>query len=395
MIAASPLPIDAVLPQVRAALASHGGAVLQAAPGAGKTTRVPLALLQEPWLKGQRILMLEPRRLATRAAARFMASTLGEKPGETVGFRVRLESQVSPRTRIEVVTEGILTRRLQHDPSLEGVGLVIFDEFHERSLNGDLGLALTLESQGALRPDLKILVMSATLDGAAVAALLGDVPVVTSEGRVYPVETRYVPRDPQRRFDADMASLIRRALREEAGSVLAFLPGEGEIRRVAALLADAGLPADTGVQPLYGALPPAEQDAAIRPAAAGARKVVLATTIAETSLTIEGIRVVVDGGQKRAPRFDPRHRHGAAGHGARLRRVGGSAPRPRRAPGARASAIACGARRRCAALPPSTSRRSSPPTWRRWRWISRPGASPIRGSSAGSMRRQRRPMTRR
>jgi ATP-dependent helicase HrpB len=306
MIASSPLPINAVLPQVRAALAKHGGAVLQAAPGAGKTTRVPLALLQEPWLKGQRILMLEPRRLATRAAARFMASTLGEKPGETVGFRVRLESQVSSRTRIEVVTEGILTRRLQHDPALEGIGLVIFDEFHERSLDGDLGLALTLESQGALRPDLKILVMSATLDGAAVAGLLGDVPVVTSEGRVYPVETRYVPADPQRRFDADMASLIRRALREEAGSVLAFLPGEGEIRRVASLLAESGLPADTSIHALYGALPPAEQDAAIRPAAAGARKVVLATTIAETSLTIEGIRVVVDGGQKRAPRFDPR-----------------------------------------------------------------------------------------
>jgi ATP-dependent helicase HrpB len=306
MSASSPLPIDAVLPQVRAALAGHGGAVLQAAPGAGKTTRVPLALLQEPWLKGQRILMLEPRRLATRSAARFMAATLGEKPGETVGFRVRLESQVSARTRIEVVTEGILTRRLQHDPALDGVGLVIFDEFHERSLDGDLGLALTLESQGVLRPDLKILVMSATLDGAAVAALLGDVPVVASEGRAFPVETRYVPADPQRRFDADMASLIRRALREEAGSVLAFLPGEGEIRRVAALLAESGLPADTSVHPLYGALPPAAQDAAIRPAAAGARKVVLATTIAETSLTIEGIRVVVDGGRKRAPRFDPR-----------------------------------------------------------------------------------------
>ena len=217
MSASSPLPIDAVLPQVRAALAGHGGAVLQAAPGAGKTTRVPLALLREPWLKGQRILMLEPRRLATRAAARFMAATLGEKPGETVGFRVRLESQVSARTRIEVVTEGILTRRLQHDPALEGVGLVIFDEFHERSLDGDLGLALTLESQGALRPDLKILVMSATLDGAAVAALLGDVPVVASEGRAFPVETRYVPADPQRRFDADMAALIRRALRGGGG----------------------------------------------------------------------------------------------------------------------------------------------------------------------------------
>jgi ATP-dependent helicase HrpB len=301
-----PLPIDAVLPSLRDALAAHGGAVLQAAPGAGKTTRVPLALLQEPWLDGRRILMLEPRRLATRAAARYMAATLGEKAGETVGFRVRLESQVSQRTRIEVVTEGILTRRLQHDPALEGVGLVIFDEFHERSLDADLGLALTLDAQEALRPDLKILVMSATLDGAAVASLLGGVPAIASEGRAFPVETRYVPRDPQRRFDADMAALIRQALREEEGSILAFLPGEGEIRRVAALLSDSGLPANASVHPLYGAMPPADQDAAIRPAAAGSRKVVLATTIAETSLTIEGIRVVVDGGQKRAPRFDPR-----------------------------------------------------------------------------------------
>jgi ATP-dependent helicase HrpB len=301
-----PLPIDAVLPALRDALAAHGSAVLQAAPGAGKTTRVPLALLQEPWLNGRRILMLEPRRLATRAAARYMAATLGEKAGETVGFRVRLESQVSPRTRIEVVTEGILTRRLQHDPALKGVGLVIFDEFHERSLDADLGLALTLDAQEALRPDLKILVMSATLDGAAVASLLGGVPVIASEGRAHPVETRYVPRDPQRRFDADMAALIRQAMREEEGSVLAFLPGEGEIRRVAALLLESGLPLNTSVHPLYGALPPADQDAAIRPAAAGSRKVVLATTIAETSLTIEGIRVVVDGGQKRAPRFDPR-----------------------------------------------------------------------------------------
>jgi ATP-dependent helicase HrpB len=300
------LPIDALLPALRQMLAAHPAAVLQAAPGAGKTTRVPLALLEESWLGGNRILMLEPRRLATRAAARRMASTLGEAVGETVGFRVRLESKVSLRTRIEVVTEGILTRRLQQDPSLEGIGLIIFDEFHERSLHGDLGLALTLEAQEALRPDLKILVMSATLDGTAVAALLGDAPVLKSEGRAFPVETRYAPRDPQRRFEDDIAVLVRRALREEDGSALVFLPGEREIRRVASLLAESELPAGTTVHGLYGALPPAEQDAAIQPALPGARKIVLATTIAETSLTIEGIRIVVDGGQKRAPRFDPR-----------------------------------------------------------------------------------------
>src|SRR5262245_10230044 len=306
MVPRDSLPIDALLPALREALAARPAAVLQAAPGAGKTTRVPLALLEESWLGPHRILMLEPRRLATRAAARRMAGTLGEAVGETVGFRVRLESKVSARTRIEVVTEGILTRRLQHDPSLEGIGLVIFDEFHERSLDGDLGLALTLEAQEALRPDLKILVMSATLDGTAVSALLGDGPVLKSEGRAFPVETRYAPRDAQRRFEDDIAALVRRVLREEEGSALVFLPGEREIRRVTSLLAESGLPANTGVHPLYGALAPAEQDAAIQPAPAAARKIVLATTIAETSLTIEGVRIVVDGGLKRAPRFDPR-----------------------------------------------------------------------------------------
>src|SRR5262245_19728609 len=306
MVPRDSLPIDALLPALREALAARPAVVLQAAPGAGKTTRVPLALLEESWLGPHRILMLEPRRLATRAAARRMASTLGEAVGETVGFRVRLESKVSARTRIEVVTEGILTRRLQHDPSLEGIGLVIFDEFHERSLDGDLGLALALEAQEALRPDLKILVMSATLDGTAVSALLGDGPVLKSEGRAFPVETRYVPRDTQRRFEDDVAALVRRALREEEGSALVFLPGEREIRRVTSLLAESELPADTSVHALYGALSPEEQDAAIQPAPAGARKIVLATTIAETSLTIEGVRIVVDGGLKRAPRFDPR-----------------------------------------------------------------------------------------
>jgi ATP-dependent helicase HrpB len=306
MTTPSPLPIDSLLPDLRQALARHSSAVLQAAPGAGKTTRVPLALLNEPWLAGRKIVMLEPRRLAARAAARFMAAQRGEAVGETVGFRVRLESKVSARTRIEVVTEGILTRRLQHDPALEGVGLVIFDEFHERSLDGDLGLALTLDSREGLRPDLKILVMSATLDGAAVASLLGDAPLLTCEGRAHAVGTRYAARDPRRRLEDDVASLVRRALREEPGSALVFLPGEREIRRAAALLAEGGLPPDTTVHPLYGALPAAEQDRAIAPAPPGGRKIVLATTIAETSLTIEGIRIVVDSGLKRAPRFDPR-----------------------------------------------------------------------------------------
>ncbi|WP_415836562.1 DEAD/DEAH box helicase, partial [Palleronia rufa] len=292
------LPIDAVLGELRAALASAGRAVLQAPPGAGKTTRVPLALLEQ--IPG-RIVMLEPRRLAARAAAERMARTLGERVGATVGYAVRGDRVVSEATRIEVVTEGILTRRLQRDPGLEGVGCVIFDEFHERSLNADLGLALVWEVRQALRADLAVVVMSATLDAGPVAALLGDAPVVTSAGRAFAVAPRWLERRVARdmRFDAAMAALIGRAVAEDAGGVLAFLPGEGEIRRVMARLDLPGVE----VRPLYGALPFAEQRAAIAPSPG--RKLVLATAIAETSLTIEDVRIVVDGGRARRARFDP------------------------------------------------------------------------------------------
>ncbi|MGE5546959.1 MAG: ATP-dependent helicase HrpB [Solirubrobacterales bacterium] len=299
------LPIDDVLPAIRSALASAPALVLQAPPGAGKTTRVPLALLAEPWLAGRRIVMLEPRRLAARAAAARMAETLGEGIGDTVGYRIRFEARVSARTRIEVVTEAILTRMLQDDPSLPGVGLVIFDEFHERSLNADFGLALCLETQGALRDDLKLLAMSATLDGAPIARLMGDCPVVTSEGRAFPVDTRFLARPEPRRFEDGVAAAVGQALAADDGDVLVFLPGTREIRRVETLLAD--LPAARGVMvaPLYGDLAQEAQDRALRPARDGRRKVVLATAIAETSLTIEGVRIVVDGGQMRVPRFDP------------------------------------------------------------------------------------------
>ncbi|WP_085852927.1 ATP-dependent helicase HrpB [Palleronia marisminoris] len=291
------LPIDAVLPEIRAALSAHGRVVLQAPPGAGKTTRVPLALLDQV---AGRIVMLEPRRLAARAAAERMAQTLGEPVGQTVGYAIRGERVTSDTTRIEVVTEGILTRRLQRDPELTGIGCVIFDEFHERSLNADLGLALVWEVRQALRDDLAIVVMSATLDAAPVARLL-DAPVVTSEGRAFPVTPRWLdqPLHKGARFDAAMADLIARAVAEEAGSILAFLPGEGEIRRTMSRLELPGVE----ILPLYGALPFAEQRAAIRPSQG--RKVVLATSIAETSLTIEDVRVVVDGGRARRARFDP------------------------------------------------------------------------------------------
>ncbi|MBI5163146.1 MAG: ATP-dependent helicase HrpB [Magnetospirillum sp.] len=296
------LPIDPLLPEIAAALSRSGALVLQAPPGAGKTTRVPPALLAQPWLSGQRILMLEPRRLAARAAAARMAEAFGEAVGETVGYRIRLDTRVGPNTRIEVVTEGILTRMLQRDPALPGIGLVIFDEFHERSLDADLGLALCIEARGALRDDLRLLVMSATLDGAPIARLLGDCPVVTSEGRAHPVATRFLARPAPRRFEAEMAAAIARAVDEDDGDVLAFLPGTAEIRRVEALLAE--MRDAVVVAPLYGDLPAAAQDRAIRPDPDGRRKVVLATGIAETSLTIEGVRVVVDGGLMRVPRFD-------------------------------------------------------------------------------------------
>jgi ATP-dependent helicase HrpB len=298
----SPLPIDDALPSLRAALAGGVSAVLQAPPGAGKTTRVPLALLAEPWLGGRRILMLEPRRLAARAAARRMAETLGEAVGATVGFRVRHETRVGPRTRIEVLTEGILTRMLLADPGVEDAGLLVFDEFHERSIHADLGLALALHSRDILRPDLRILVMSATLEGAAVAALLGGAPTITSPGLSFQVDTRYLPSRPAIRPDAATAAAVRTVLREEQGDVLAFLPGAGEIRRAQAMLAGV----DAEVLALHGNLPPDAQDRAIRPSPPGRRKVVLATSIAETSLTIEGVRVVVDSGWSRVPRYSPR-----------------------------------------------------------------------------------------
>ncbi|AWN38025.1 ATP-dependent helicase HrpB [Methylobacterium radiodurans] len=300
----SSLPIDAVLPRLRAALAERASAVLVAPPGAGKTTRVPLDLLDAPWLGDRRVILLEPRRLAARAAAERMAATLGERVGDTVGLRVRLGSKISGRTRIEVVTEGVFTRMILDDPELARFGAVLFDEFHERSLDADLGLALALDAQGALREDLRVLVMSATLDGARVAGLLGDAPVIASEGRAFPVETRYVERDPNLRIEAAMADLILRALRADPGSVLAFLPGQAEIRRVAEAL-EGRVGPEVDVAPLYGALTPAEQDRAVSPAARGRRKVVLATSIAETSLTIEGVRIVVDSGLARVPHYEP------------------------------------------------------------------------------------------
>lgn len=305
-----PFPIDELLPRLTASLAQGLNVVLQAPPGAGKTTRVPLALLEAAWLGDKKIIVLEPRRIAARAAARFMAGSLGESVGGTVGYRVRLDSQAGPNTRVEVVTEGILTRLLQDDPALQGVGVVIFDEFHERNLNSDLGLALCLDAQQGLRDDLRLLVMSATLDGAAVAKLLKDAPVLTSEGRSYPVAIRHRPvqvnfnRD-RRGFLQSVTRQILTALEEEGGSVLVFLPGAGEIRQVHAALQDATKQDDIMLAPLFGQLTAAEQDAAIRPAPAGKRKVVLATSIAETSLTIDGIRIVIDSGLMRTPRFDP------------------------------------------------------------------------------------------
>jgi ATP-dependent helicase HrpB len=308
----SGLPIDEVLPQLRAALAGHRNAVVEAPPGAGKSTVVPIALLDEPWLRGGKLIMLEPRRLATRAVAARMAATLGEAPGETVGYRMRMETRVSKRTRIEVVTEGVFTRMLQSDPALEGVGAVLFDEFHERSLHADTGLAFALDSQENLSPDLRLLVMSATLDGAAVAKLLGDAPVVTAAGRLYPVEVRYLgsgmpalPGPMAGRDSPEQAVVraIKRALDEAPGDMLVFLPGAGEIRRVQGMLNFVG--SDVDVYPLYGELAGGDQDAAIRPARDGRRKIVLATNIAETSLTIDGVRVVIDAGLERRSLFDP------------------------------------------------------------------------------------------
>jgi ATP-dependent helicase HrpB len=301
----TPLPIDAVLDELARTLAGHNAAVLVAPPGAGKTTRVPLALLDAPWINDRKIIVLEPRRIAARASAERMAQTLGERVGETVGYRVRFGSKVSRATRIEVVTEGIFSRQILDDPELSGVAAVLFDEFHERSLDADLGLALARDAQTGLREDLRILVMSATLDGARVAKLLGDAPVIASEGRAFPVETRYLGKKVDAPLERQMADAIAMALRADPGSVLAFLPGAAEIRRTQNFLGERVHDASIEIVPLFGALDAAVQDRAIAPAPKGQRKVVLATSIAETSLTIEGVRIVVDSGVARVPRYEP------------------------------------------------------------------------------------------
>lgn len=302
------MPIDEVIPEIKQRLEQSGAAVLIAEPGAGKTTRTPMELLQMPWMAGKGMILLEPRRMAARSAALYMAAQLGEPVGETVGYRIRSESKTSSRTRITVVTEGILTRMLQHDPALTGIGLILFDEFHERSIHADLGLALTLQSRELLRDDLRLLVMSATLDAEPVAALLGGAPVVESRGVMYPVETIYVGRPSQEPLEAAVARTVQRALAEREGSVLVFLPGANEIRRAQAALAGGVLPLPPGVEvaPLYGALPQQEQQRALAEAAAGCRKVVLATSIAETSLTVPGITAVIDCGLRRTALFSPR-----------------------------------------------------------------------------------------
>ncbi|MFZ5692061.1 MAG: ATP-dependent helicase HrpB [Pseudomonadota bacterium] len=301
----SPLPIDDALPALTQALRAREAAVLVAPPGAGKTTRVPLMLMDEPWAAGKKIIVLEPRRLAARAAAERMAKTLGEQVGNTVGLRVRFGSKISKRTRIEVVTEGIFTRMILDDPELTGIAAVLFDEFHERSLDADLGLAFARDAQQGLREDLKLLVMSATIDGARVAGRLGDAPQIESLGRAFPVETRYLPRDARAHIELQVADAVMRALRTDPGSVLVFLPGQAEIRRTETLLRERVTDPAVDIVALYGALDAQVQDRAIAPAPPGRRKVVLATSIAETSLTIEGVRIVIDSGLARVPRFEP------------------------------------------------------------------------------------------
>ncbi len=314
-LVASALPVDELIPALKQHLQETGAAVLIAEPGAGKTTRIPLALLEEAWLAGRRIVMLEPRRLAAISAARYMAATLGEKVGQTVGYRVALDTRVSAATRIEVVTEGVLTRMLQHDPSLEQVGLVLFDEFHERNLNADLGLAFTLESRSLLREDLRVLVMSATMEPQPVAQLLGDVPVLRSGGRSYPVETYYeagesaytLYRKPGARMEPKIVHVIHRALQEQEGELLVFLPGMREIRSVQNELLRSGqqLPAEVEVVILHGGLKAAQQDEAVRPRSDGTRRIILSTSLAESSVTIQGISVVIDSGLMRTRVFSP------------------------------------------------------------------------------------------
>jgi ATP-dependent helicase HrpB len=300
------LPIASALPAIKEALYARESAVLVAPPGAGKTTQVPLALLEEPWLEGRRILMLEPRRLAARAAARYMAASLKEQVGETVGYRVKMDTRVGPGTRIEVITEGVLTRLLQADPALEDVGLIIFDEFHERNLHADLGLALSQQSQSVLREDLRILIMSATLDAEPVSALLHNAPVIVSEGSAYPIETRYLSKPIGGHIEPAIVRTVLNALDRDIGDILVFLPGTAEIRRVEARLVERRLGNNTRLAPLYGSLSREAQDLAVSPCPPGERKVVLATSIAETSLTVEGVRIVIDSGLMRVPRFSPR-----------------------------------------------------------------------------------------
>ena len=363
----SRLPVAAVLDDLKTALGLSPSAVLVAPPGAGKTTAVPLALLDQPWLSGRRMLLLAPRRLAARAAAHRMAALLNQPVGETVGYRVRMESRVGPHTRIEVLTEGVLTRMLQHDPALTGVGLVIFDEFHERSLDADLGLALCRDIQGVLNEALRLLVMSATLDPVPVAALLDDAPLIRCDGRTFPVETRYVVRPQTRPVERAVAAVIRRSIAAGEGNLLVFLPGAPEIGRVARLLEKENLPSGWRVAPLYGNLPRSRQDEAIAPLPAGQHKVVLATSIAETSLTIEQIGVVVDSGLQRAPRFDP---------GSGMTRLvtlpvsRASADQRRDGPGAwgPASVTGSGTKRANRPFYPTTGRKSSTSTSPGWPW---------------------------
>lgn len=304
------LPIDNCLAELKTALQNHASAVLVAPPGAGKTTRVPIALLNEPWLGNGKIIMLEPRRIAARSAATFMAKLLGEKIGETIGYRVRMDSKTSAKTRVEVVTEGVFTRMILDDPELKGVAAILFDEFHERSLDADLGLALALDVQAAFRPDLRIVPMSATMDGARVSSLLDGedsaiaTPIIISEGRAFPIEIRYENKKPNERIEDAMVRITRKAHSEETGSILCFLPGQAEIMRVSERLKNT-LPDTTHITPLYGALSPKEQDIAIKAAPTGTRKIVLATSIAQTSITIDGVRMVIDSGLARVPVFEP------------------------------------------------------------------------------------------
>jgi len=300
------LPVEKIIPELRSTFFEHRNVVLSASPGAGKTTRVPIALLNEPWLAGKKIIMLEPRRLAARRSATFMAEQLGEQVGGTVGYRIRGENKIADFTKVEVVTEGILTRMLQDDPALPQVGIVIFDEFHERSIHADLGLALTLDVQNHLRQDLRLLIMSATLDGIAISSLIGDAPVVVSEGKSFPVETKYLSQEHRGKIEQLVFSTTIRSLRNDTGDILAFLPGQREIRNVELLLLQSELPPNVDIHLLYGEAPAEKQRDALLPALQRRRKIILSTSVAETSLTINGVRVVIDSGLSRTAKFDPR-----------------------------------------------------------------------------------------